>query len=167
MTYYFEDYEILPSSINGNNIVVRDFKNKTIIFRQEIVSLTDSDFYRDGENSGYDQTYETIMYIITKDGDDYIFHSYYGGIVETFQRSPRMSIDIYATYNYDKGYMTHFSSLSAKKGSDNFINQLYYLNSIARMSKIEPLIKSIKTLLNRERRLISKKRKADVKAYKE
>ena len=166
MSYYFDEYHILPSSSNGDKIVARDFKDKTVIFRVEIVSLTDQDFYRDGENSGYDTTFETNMHIITKNGDDYIFHSYFGGIVEIFQRFSINLIDRYATYNYDESRVNPFSSLDAKKDSYDFINLLYYLNSIAQISKIEPLIKSIKTLLNRQKRLENNKRKAADKAHK-
>lgn len=165
MSYYFDDYKILPSSITGDNIVARDFKDKTILFRVEVNSLTDQEFYRDNGRSGYDMTYETNMYIITEEFDDYIFHSYYGGTKTQFERSPRNSFCETAIYNYDKCSTCRFSSFGSKIGSYGFRSQIKHFYSIALISKIELLIKSIKLLLNKEKRLAYKKHKASEKAY--
>jgi len=167
MFYYQQEYEILPMSTNGNKIVSRDFKEKNIVFRAEVITLVDEDFYRDGENSGYDLTYETKMIIITKEGEDYLFHFYLGGCVSTFSRWYRKNMNDFAKYEYDDGYETSLSSLADKSGSYNYINHLEYLHSIATMSGIEPLFKKIKTLINRENRFLRKKKKVDDKAYEE
>jgi hypothetical protein len=158
MSHFNEDYEILPFSTNGDNIVSRDFNDKNIVFRIEIITLVDEDFYRDGENSGYDLTYETTMNIITTEGDDYSFHTYHGGCVTTFLRWGKKNMSDYAKYNYDKGRITSVSSLATNSDSYIFINQLEYLYSIAIMSEIEPLYKKIKTLINRENRFLRKKK---------
>jgi len=165
MSFHYFDYKILPSSIAGDNIVARDFKDKTVLFRVEINTLIDQEFHRDNEWSGYDTTYETNMYIITEEIDDYIFHSYYGGTKEQFERHSNRSFCDTAVYNYDKSSQTIISSLESKIGSYNFRNQIKNFYSIARMSKIEPLIKSLKTLLTKEKKLAYKKQKAREKAY--
>jgi hypothetical protein len=66
------DTHILQT-INGTHIIDRDFKGKNIIFRVEIATCIDENFYRDGENSGFDYTFEINMYLITKSDNNYTF----------------------------------------------------------------------------------------------
>jgi hypothetical protein len=73
----FDDYKIIPNSTNGDKIVSRDFNTSDIVFRIEIITLTDSDFYRDGKNSCMEYLIKTNMFIITKIDSDFIIHIYY------------------------------------------------------------------------------------------
>lgn len=167
MSYYEHEFVILPFSTNGDNIVSRDFKDKNIIFRVEKLIMTDEDFYRDGENSGMDYEFNTEMYLITMNNDDYYIHYYYGGNVKRFARSPGhnyFSKDSSKT-DYDKSHVTNVTKLAEKLGSYNFINQLGPLYSIAKMSGIKPLIKILLSLLRKEKNMFYKKRKEDEESY--
>ena len=86
MSYLFNDTKIIPITINGYTIIKRDFKDKNIIFRVEIATCIDQDFYRDGENSGYDYTFDISMYVITKSDNDYTFYTYNSKEIEAFSR---------------------------------------------------------------------------------
>ena len=163
MSYYFNDFEILLPSIKGDNIVARDFKNKTILFRVEVNSLIEEAIDSEDKERGYAKTYATRMYIITKEIDEYIFHTYYGGFNDTFSTSrSRYSLLNTAKYNYDKCTIDRFSSL----GSSDYLCSIEHYYSIALMSEIEPLIRSIETLVNRERRFMNKKYKTYQKTLK-
>lgn len=167
MSYYEDEFVILPFSTNGDNIVSRDFKDKNIIFRVEKLTKTDEDFYRDGENSGMDYEFVTEMYIITMNNDDYNIHYYYGGLVKRFNRSSSQnffSTDSSKT-DYDKSCVTNVSKLEEKLGSYNFMYQLESLYSIAKMSNIKPLIKILSNIFNKEKQMFYKKRKQDEESY--
>jgi hypothetical protein len=86
MSYLFDDIKILPNTINGDTIIKRDFKDKNIIFRVEIANCIDEDFYRDGENSGFDYTFDISMYVITKSDNDYTLYTYNSKEIEAFSR---------------------------------------------------------------------------------
>jgi hypothetical protein len=168
MSYYRnDDYIILSPSINGDNIVSRDFKDKHVVYRIERVFLVDEDFYRDGENSGFDYTFSTLMTIVTQDENNYIIHEYYGGIETFFSQRSRSAIFTKENNktNYDKSYVVNISSLSEKSGSPNFINQLENYYSVAQMSSIKPLIEILKNLLKKERKIFYKKRKIEQESY--
>jgi len=156
---YFDDYIILPSSIKGDKIITRDFKDKTILFRVEINSLINEDLdYLDGQK-GYYKMYVTNLYIVTKEFDDYILHNYYGGAKETFQRSSRYSFWDTAKYKYDKCSVIKISSFDPKIDA---INDFY---SVALLSKMEPLIKSIKPLLFEKEKHVFKERNSFIKDF--
>jgi len=159
MTDYSDDSTILLPSAKGNKIIERDFKDETtVLFREEVCYLINSDFYRDGMHSSYDYTYLTIMYIISKDGDDYIFHIYDGG-TKSFSHFLGHSLDMNSSdmIEYNKSKVTRFSSLAAELGSHNFLNKLNDLISIAKNSKIKPLIDNFKTLIKQERKISKNK----------
>jgi len=163
------DCMLLPNSTDGDNIVSRDFKNKTILFRVEQLTLTDEDFYRDGDNSEMDYAFVTDMTIIAMDNDDYVFHYYYGGMVERsgcYSRQYYFSQDSVKT-NYDKSSITNISTLAEKSGSYNFSNTLEYFHSIAKISSIKPLIKILSVLLKKEKKSFYEKKKEDEKSYAE
>jgi len=86
MNYYSNDNKILPNTINGDTIIERDFQGKNIIYRVEIATCIDENFYRDGENSGFDYTFDISMYVITKLDNDYTFYIYNSNEIEVFSR---------------------------------------------------------------------------------
>lgn len=167
MSYYEDEFVILPFSTNGDKIVSRDFKDKNILYRVEKLTLVDEDFYRDGENSGMDYEFVTEMYIITMDNNDYMIHYYYGGLVKRFSRSSSQnffSTDSSKT-DYSTSCVTNVSKLGEKLGSYNFMNELESLYSIAKMSLIKPLIKILNSLLKKEKQMFYKKKKEDEESY--
>ena len=132
MTYFFNDYKILPNTINGDTMIERDFKGKNIIYRVEIATCIDQDFYRDGKNSGYDYTFDISMYVITKSDDDYTFYTYRKEI-ETFSRR----LNKFDTFDYneiiysDKNYNIRLSELENLEPKDD--NNWWSLYNVAKM----------------------------------
>jgi len=168
MVYFQNEYIILPFSTNGDNIINRDFKDKPISFRIEILTKTDEEFIRDGENSGFEYEFVTEMFIITTNNDEYDIHYYNGGIVKIFStRSSRYLLnEKNSKTEYNESNVINTSSFAQQSDSLYYIDYLYNLYSIVRISKIEPFIKKIKTLIKKENRLLKKKKDMD-KSYEE
>lgn len=168
MSNYEDDYIILPTSTNGDNIVSRDFKDKTILFRVEQYVMIYQEFYRDGNNSGYDYTFDTIMSIITVEENNYIFYEYHGNLVHRynskFNKQDLLKISNSNT-NYDEAEVIKISSLKEKSGSYNFIDHVEHFHYISKLSRINPLIKILKKILKNEQQILEKRLKFEEKSY--
>ena len=133
MTYFSDDIKILPNTINGDTIIKRDFGDKNIIYRVEIATCTDEDFYRDGENSGYDYIFDINMYVITKSDNDYTFYKYCSNEIETFSRK----LNKFDTFDYeeiiysDNNYNIKLSELETVEQKDN--NIWWSIYNVAKM----------------------------------
>ena len=81
----YSDNKIIQT-INGTEIINRDFEGKNVIFRLEIATCISEDFYRDGENSAMDYIFKFTMYLITKSDENYTFYVYHADNIETSDR---------------------------------------------------------------------------------
>lgn len=158
-TFQNDEYIILSPSTNGDKIIMRDFKDKTILFRVEHYIMIYKEFYRDG----YDYTFDTIMSIITIEENNYIFHEYHGDLVHT--HNPKFLKLSNSHTNYDEAEVTKISSLKEKSGSYNFINHLEHFHYISEIARIKPMIKILTKLLNNEHQIFEKRRKIEEKSY--
>lgn len=133
MNYFSYNNKILSNTINGDTIIKRDFKGKNIIYRVEIATCIDEDFYRDGENSGYDYTFEIIMYVITKSNNDYTFYKYHSNLIETFSRRLYKfdAFDNEEIIYSDKNYIIRLSELESNLPNDN--NIWWSIYNVAKM----------------------------------
>ena len=133
-------------TINGTKIIDRDFKEKNIIFHVEIATCVDENFYRDGENSGYDYTFEIYMYLITKSDENYTFHVYKANEIETFSRRLKKfdSIDFEEVIYSDNKYIITLSELETNLPKDN--NTWWALYNVTKMSEDKELQVRMKTI---------------------
>jgi len=133
-------------TINGTKIIDRDFKEKNIIFHVEIATCVDENFYRDGENSGYDYTFEIYMYLITKLDENYIFHVYKGNEIETFSRRLKKfdSIDFEEVIYSGNKYNITLSELENQV--PNNIGFWWSLYNVVKMSKDQELFVRMKKI---------------------
>jgi hypothetical protein len=133
-------------TINGTKIIDRDFKDKNIIFHVEIATCVDENFYRDGDNSGYDYTFQTNMYLITKSDDNYIFHVYKGNEIETFSRR----LNKFSCIDYEKiiysgnNYNITLSELETNLPDNN--NTWWSLYNVAKMTEDKELLVRVKKI---------------------
>jgi len=144
------DYMKLSNSIDGDNIVYRDFKNSNVVYRQEVMYLESEDFYRDGKNSCMDYTIQTTMFIITNTGNEYNIYKYEGGTSNVSHYSSCLKLDeSLKKTNYNIPTLLLDSNIKP----DLYCN-LEYVYDIAKMSSIKPLIKTLETLtLNKKKKL--------------
>lgn len=146
MSYSLDDNKILSNTINGDTIIKRDFKEKNIIHRVEIATCTDENFYRDGENSGYDYTFDINMYVITKSNNDYTFYKYYSYEIKTFSRRLN-KFDTFddegITYS-DNKYNITLSELETNLPKDN--NIWWSLYNVAKMIGDKELFIHMRTI---------------------
>jgi len=146
MSYSLDDNKILKNTINGDIIIKRDFKEKNIIYRTEIATCTEENFYRDGENSGYDYTFDIIMYIITKSDNDYTFYKYYSNEIKTFSRRLYKfnTFDTEEIIYSDNNFNITLSELETNLPKDN--NIWWSLYNVAKMIGDKELFIRMRTI---------------------
>ena len=140
-----DDTHILKT-INGTKIIDRDFKGENIIFHVEIATCVDENFYRDGENSGYDYTFQINMYLITKSDENYTFHVYNSGEIETFSRrlNKFSCIDDEEVIYSGKNYNITLTELETNLPKDN--NTWWSLYNVVKMTEDKELLFRMKTI---------------------
>ena len=154
------DYMKLSNSIDGDNIVYRDFKNSNVVYRQEVMYLESEDFYRDGKNSCMDYTIQTTMFIITNTGNEYNIYKYEGGTSNVSHYSSCLKLDeSLKKTNYNIPTLLLDSNIKP----DLYCN-LEYVYDIAKMSSIKPLIKTLKNLLAYKTNTLNEKKKIEEEA---
>jgi hypothetical protein len=113
------------SSASGNEIISKNFNNKTIVYKTEISHLIDEDFYRDGDNSSMEYTFEIELIIIT---NEYSIHSY---LSEPIHISSYKLIDKFDTFDSkDIKYnnkSTIISLIELKKRLNHLLNENDFL----------------------------------------
>ena len=90
MPYFDNETSLLKySSTSGGKVISRDFKDKTILYKSEIITLVDEDFYRDGDNSSMEYKFDVDMIIITNMDNEYLIHSYQSDVIEVSNYNPK------------------------------------------------------------------------------
>ena len=96
MPYFDNETSLLKySSTSGGKVISRDFKDKTILYKSEIITLIDKDFYRDGKYSSMEYTFDVNMIIITNIDNEYFIHSYHSDIIEVSNYNPKPMFDTF------------------------------------------------------------------------
>jgi hypothetical protein len=139
------DTHILQT-INGTKIIDRDFKGKNIIFNVEIATCIDENFYRDGENSGFDYTFEINMYFITKSDENYTFYVYTSNEIEAFSRRLNKfnCIDYEEIIYSGNNYNITLSELETNLPNNNIT--WWSLYNVAKMTEDKELVNRMKTI---------------------
>jgi hypothetical protein len=132
---------------NGTHIIDSDFKRKNIIFHVEIATCVDENFYRDGDNSGFDYTFEVNMYLITKLDNNYTFHIYKSNEIETFSRKYNKfySLDYEKIIYSGKNDNITLSELESNLPNNND-NIWWSLYNVAKMTEDQELLSRMKII---------------------
>ena len=117
------------SSASGNEIISRNF-----VYKTEIAHLIDEDFYRDGDNSSMEYTFEIELLFIT---NEYSIHSYFSKPIHT---SCYTLIDKFDSFDSKEIEYNDASSIITLEALEEKLNKLLNKNDFLFLKSLKDKI---------------------------